>query len=108
MEATIGAQLKVVETGFHRRQKHEAAALVKLLSPKMRDALEALERLLESKDEKVLANALALYFKTYRDAVNDVNTDQMQRLIANVKFGGPRQLEVDDDEPQIDYSVREV
>lgn len=100
----MGAQLKVVEQGFHRRQKHEAAVLVKLLSPEMRDAVDSLKELMASEDEKVKANALKMFFEVYRNAVNDVNTDQLQRLLANSKYGGPKELEVDDDTPDIDFT----
>ncbi len=99
----MGAQLRVVERGFARRQKHESAALLKILSKSTQEAVDALEKLLKSQDEKIVLGAAKAVIELQRDLANDINTDDLQRLIANVKYGGPKELE-EDDTPSIDFS----
>lgn len=56
-------------------------------------------------DDKTKLAAASKLLDLQRQVAADINQDELQRLIANVKFGGPRQLEVDDDTPAIDFSV---
>ena len=99
----MGAQLKVVERGFARRQKHENKKLLDILSKESQDAVDALVRLLKSQDEKIVLGAAKAVIELQRDLANDINTDDLQRIIANVKYGGPKELE-EDDTPMIDFN----
>lgn len=56
-------------------------------------------------DDKTKLAAASKLLDLQRQVAADINQDELQRLIANVKFGGPKELEVDDDTPQIDFSV---
>ena len=99
----MGQNLKVVQRGFARRQKHENAALLKLLSKESADAVDTLNKLLKSEDDKVKLGAAKAIIELQRDLANDINTDDLQRLIANVKYNGPGELE-EDDTPQINFT----
>lgn len=100
----MGAQLKVVERGFARRQKHDMAATLRKLTKESDGAVETLVALMASEDEKIRLGAASKIIDLQRQIANDINTDDLQRLIANVKFGGPKELEVDDG-PEVDFSI---
>ena len=56
-------------------------------------------------DDKTKLAAASKLLDLQRQVAQDINQDELQRLIANVKFGGPRQLEVDDDDtPDVDFT----
>lgn len=105
----MGANLKVREVGFHRKQKHDLNATLKKLTKESDGAVETLVALMASEDEKIRLGAASKIIDLQRQIANDINQDELQRLIANVKFGGPKQLEVDEDDnmPAIDYSIQE-
>ena len=99
----MGQNLKVVEQGFHRRQKHELSPLLKILTAEQQDAVDNLLFLMKSSEDKIKLQATEMYFKYLREISKDINDDQMQRLIANAKFGGPKELEMDDT-PSVDFN----
>lgn len=102
----MGAQLKAVQRGFARRQRHENAALLKLLTRESQDAVNTLSKLMGSQDEKIKLEAAKAVIKFQQDLANDINTDDLQRLISQVKYGGPQQLDVEeDDTPSLDFST---
>jgi endonuclease III len=107
MEAPLGAQLRVREQGFHRRQSHPLSKVLKALTAESQDAVDILVKLMNSKttDDKTRLAAASKLLDLQRQVAADLNQDELQRLIANVKFGGPTQLEVEDDSPQIDFST---
>lgn len=106
MEATIGAQLKVRESdGFHRRQSHDLAKMLRSMNKESEEALKVLLKLMESTDERIRLESVKLFMTIYKEIANTINDDQMRRLIAAAKFGGPRQLEIDeDDTPLVDFN----
>lgn len=106
-EANIGAQLKTREIGFKRRQNHPLNKVLKSLTAESENAVEILVKLMTSPDtdDKTKLAAASKLLDLQRQVAADINQDELQRLIANVKFGGPKELEVDDDTPQIDFSV---
>jgi len=110
MEVAIGAQLKVRESeGFHRRQSHDLAKLLRSMNKESDEALQVLLKLMESEDEKIRLEAVKLFLTTYKEIAKDINNDQFTRLLANHKYKGPQQLEVEDDTPMIDFnSIQDV
>lgn len=102
----MGAQLRVVEQGFHRRQSHDLTKLLRALSKESDNVVEVLLKLMKSESDKIKMAAVAKFFDIQYEVAEAINRDQMQRLLANAKYGGPKQLGVDDDDdtPQIDFS----
>jgi hypothetical protein len=103
----MARHLKVVEQGFARKNKHELSAILKKLTAESEGAVEKLVFLMmKSGDEKLQLLAASKILDMQREIARDINNDQLQRIIGNVKFGGPRQLstEEEDDMPQIDFS----
>lgn len=103
----MGAQLAVREVGFARRQNHPLKKLLNSLTKESEDAVEILVALMTGKDtdDKTKLAAASKLLDLQRQIAQDINQDELQRLIANVKFGGPKQLETEDDTPQIDFST---
>lgn len=103
----MGANLKVREVGFHRRNSHPLKKLLASLTKESEDAVEILVALMTGKDtdDKTKLAAASKLLDLQRQIAQDINQDELQRLIANVKFGGPKQLETEDDTPQIDFST---
>lgn len=107
MEAPLGAQLAVKEVGFHRRQNHPLKKLLASLTKESEDAIEVILKIMNDKevDDKTRLAAASKLLDLQRQVAQDINQDELQRLIANVKFGGPKQLEVDDDDtPDVDFT----
>jgi hypothetical protein len=107
----MARHLKVTERGFARKNKHELTALLKKLNAESDSAVEILVYLMNKKDQddKIVLQAASKLLDLQREVAQDINNDEMQRLISNVKFGGPKQLEVDDDDtPQIDFSGEDL
>ncbi len=106
MEAVIGAQLKVAhEVGFARRQNHPLSKLLKSLNAESQDAVDVLVALMKSESEKMRKDAAIAVLEFQESVSKTIENDQLTRLMANAKYGGPKQLEVDDDTPQIDFST---
>ena len=105
----MGANLKVREVGFQRKQTHPLSKVLKSLTAESQDAVDILVGLMNNKDtdDKTRLAAASKLLDLQRQVAADINQDELQRLIANVKFGGPKQLEleVDDDTPQIDFTT---
>lgn len=102
----MGAQLRIVEQGFHRRQSHDLTKLLRALSKESDNVVEILLKLMTSESDKIKMAAVAKFFDIQYEVAEAINRDQMQRLLANAKYAGPKQLGVDedDDTPQIDFS----
>lgn len=102
----MGRHLKAIEQGFARKSRHELAAILKKLTAESEDAVEKIVAIMnESKDDRLVLSAASKLLDMQRQIALDINNDNMQRLIANVKFGGPRQLSVeDDDTPKINFT----
>lgn len=68
--------------------------LLKELAKESKGAIATLARLMEtSQDEKVQARAAEKLLEYYGTIAREVNTDQLQRLIANARVGnGPTRL----------------
>ena len=59
----------------------------------------------EKSDSKTKLLAASKILEFQRQAAQDINQDELQRLIANIKFGGPKSLEYeDDDTPDVDFT----
>lgn len=105
----MGRPLKAVVRGFARRQKHESNALLKLLTPELKECVDNIVTLTKDKDAKIALAANQFILKLHGDLAAAINTDEMHRLIANAKFGGPRELELEDDTPDVDFgSIQEI
>jgi endonuclease III len=106
LESTLGANLRVREVGFKRKQNHPLNKVLKSLTAESENAVDILVKLMTSEDtdDKTKLAAASKLLDLQRQVAADINQDELQRLIANVKFGGPRELEVDDDTPQIDFT----
>lgn len=102
----LGAQLKVRESeGFHRRQSHDLAKLLREMNKESKPVLDVLLTLMKSEDEKIKLEAVKTFLNTYKDVAREINEDQLRRLLANAKFGGPKELEFDeDDTPQVNFN----
>lgn len=96
-------------TGFHRRQSHPLKDVLKKLNKESEGAVEKLVEIMNSKDAdlKTQLAAASKLLDIQRQIAADLNQDELQRMIANVKFGGPKELEVDDDTVAIDYSIQD-
>lgn len=107
LEIILGRHLKVTEEGFARKNSHELQSLLRLLDKEAKTVLEKLLVIIETcKDDKIVADAALKFLNFHREVAKDINQDKLQRLIANVKYGGPRQLSTEDDEdtPKIDFT----
>lgn len=81
--------------------------MLKSLTAESENAIEILVGLMTAKDtdDKTKLAAASKLLDLQRQVAQDINQDELQRLIANVKFGGPKQLEVDDDDtPDVDFT----
>lgn len=80
--------------------------MLKSLTAESEGAVEMLVAIMNNKDtdDKTKLAAASKLLDLQRQVAADINQDELQRLIANVKFGGPRQLEVDDDTPDVDFT----
>ena len=61
----------------------------------------------EDSDDKTKLAAASKLLEFQRQAAQDINQDELQRLIANIKFGGPKSLGYDpddDDTPDVDFT----
>jgi hypothetical protein len=103
----MGAQLAVREVGFARRQNHPLKKLLANLTKESEDAVEVILSIMndDKVDQKTRLAAASKLLDLQRQVAQDINQDELQRLIANVKFGGPKELETEDDTPAIDFSV---
>lgn len=83
--------------------------MLKSLTAESEGAVEMLVAIMNNKDtdDKTKLAAASKLLDLQRQVAADINQDELQRLIANVKFGGPRQLEVDDDTVAIDYTIHD-
>ena len=80
--------------------------MLKALTAESEDAVEILVTLMndEKADSKTRLAAASKLLDLQRQVAADINQDELQRLIANVKFGGPRELEIEDDSPDVDFT----
>lgn len=102
----MGAQLKVArEVGFARRQNHPLSKLLKSLTVESQDAVDTLVALMKSEDEKIKLSAATKLLEFQESVSKTIENDALMRVMANAKYGGPKELEVDDDTPAIDFSV---
>lgn len=92
--------------GFHRKQSHPLKDVLKKLNKESEGAVEMIVAVMNSAeaDDKTKLAAASKLLDLQRQVAQDINQDELQRLIANVKFGGPRQLEMDDDTPDVDFT----
>ena len=104
----MGANLKIAsEQGFRRKQNHPLTGILKKLNKEAEGAVEMLVTLMtaEDSDDKTKLAAASKLLEFQRQAAQDINQDELQRLIANIKFGGPKSLEYeDDDTPDVDFT----
>jgi len=93
----------VREVGFIRTNKHDIAPVIKKISKETDIIVDKLMKLVESEDPKVSHDACKTLLDYLERFTKLKDLDELQRLIANVKFGGPSQLE-QDDTPEINFS----
>lgn len=103
----MGRHLKVVERGFARKNTHELTKLLKSLEKESQEAVETLIALMKSTEvsDKIKLEAACKLLDMQKEVAESINTDELQRTIANFKFGGPRQLEEEDDVPEISFDI---
>ena len=104
----MGANLKIAsEQGFQRKQNHPLTTILKKLNKEAEGAVEMLVTLMTAKesDDKTKLAAASKLLEFQRQAAQDINQDELQRMIANIKFGGPKQLTYEDDAtPDVDFT----
>lgn len=102
----MGTYLKVVPTSFTRKQNHELTKVLKLLTQESASAVAALIELLHDKDPKIKLAAASKIIEHQESIAMQINNDQMQRLVANAKFGNALGggTDIDDDTPSIDFN----
>ena len=100
----MGANLKIREKSFHRKQAHPLAKVLKKLNVEAEGAVETLVALMSNEDPKIKLAAASKILDFQRDAAADLDRDELQRLIANIKYCGPQGETEEDDTPQIDFS----
>lgn len=103
----MGAQLKVAsEVGFARRQNHPLSKLLKSLTAESQDAVDTLVALMKSTDQKIKLAAATKLLEFQESVAKSIENDSLMRIMANAKYGGPKQLDYeDDDSPDVDFSV---
>lgn len=77
--------------------------LLRDLSRHSKDAIDKIVALMASKDEKVALAAAKTLLEMQTQVAKDMNTDQLQRLIAQVKLnlgGGKRLIPLKDDDDE--------
>jgi len=94
-------------------QSIDLKRLLRDVSKQARPALDALIGLLASKDEKIRLTAAKTLLELQVSVAKEINTDQMQRLIAEVKLTGASKRLVpigeDDNRPLVDFTtIREI
>jgi hypothetical protein len=88
--------------------------VLKRLSAQSKAAIDVLVKLLESKDERTRMSAATKLLDFQVQIAKEINADQMQRLIAQVKLGsdagGKSPLLVPEDKrPLVDFTtIREI
>lgn len=92
------------------KRKHSLDALHKDLDHASKEAVEVLLDIMQTtQDEKLKASCAEKLLKFKIDVATEIGTDQMQRLIAEIKFGGgqkQRNLTTDDDDrPILDFDT---
>lgn len=100
----MGANLKVVETGFLRKQTHDLNKPIRLIAKELESIIEKLVQLTESKDEKISKGACESLLDYMCKMTEQRDRDEIQRRLAHIKYGGgARTLETEDDTPLIDF-----
>lgn len=101
----MGVPLKVVETGFLKRQNHELSKPIRLIAKELEDIINRLLKLTESQDEKVAQKACESLLDYYAKMVEQKDRDEIQRRLAHIRYGGGKTLttEEEDDTPAIDF-----
>lgn len=106
----MGAQLKPVatEVGFARRQNHPLSKLLKSLTAESQDAVDVLVALTKSTDEKIKLAAATKLLEFQESVAKSIENDALMRVMANAKYGGPKELaEGEDETVLIDYTVQD-
>jgi hypothetical protein len=89
------------------KKDHELKKLVSSLKKISKKAIETLERGLDSEDERVRMLAAEKLLKFYVDTSNEINADELKRLLLEVKasglIGAGSTAREDDDTPALDF-----
>jgi oligoendopeptidase F len=89
------------------KKDHELKKLVSSLKKISKKAIETLEKGLDSQDERVRMIAAEKLLKFYVDTANEVNADELKRLLLEVKasglIGAGSTAQNDDDIPALDF-----
>lgn len=93
-------------------QSIDLKRLLKDVSKQSKPAVDALVKLLASQDEKIRLSAAKALLDLQVSVAKEINADQMQRLVAELKLSGgsKRLVEVEEDNrPLVDFTtIREV
>ena len=102
----MGANLKVAhEVGFARRQNHPLSKLLKTLTAESQDAVDELVKIMKtSESEKMRKECADIILSHLESVAKTIENDSLMRTMANAKYGGPKELEVDDDTPDVDFT----
>lgn len=110
--ATGSVQVVVTEERNFLAGTLDLKALGRQLKGLSKKALDKIEALLENPDPKMQLAAAQFLINMQIQVTKDMNTDQLQRLIAQVKLGsGRRELipvnpeDEEDKPPQLDFST---
>lgn len=89
--------------------------LLNSVAKESKNAVEALVGLLASKDEKIQLAAAKALLELHVSVAKEINSDQLNRLIAETKLGNGKRLvspnddDDDDDRPLVDFTtVQEI
>lgn len=88
------------------KKVHELTKFLKDLKKISKKAIETLERGLDSEDERVRMIAAEKLLKFYTDTANEVNADELKRLLLEVKLKGltgAGSTADDDSTPALDF-----
>lgn len=112
--ANIQVVMQPEEVNF-LTEKLDLDKLLKSVSRHTKVALDALVKLLESKDEKIRLTASTKLLELQVSLAKEISADQLQRLIAQARLAGPakRGVLIDEDEqnkrPLVDFNtIRQV
>lgn len=100
----MGAQLKVQEVGFLRRQSHDLKKPISLITKEAEKIVRRLLELIDSTDEKIAKDACDILLKHLSSMSEQRDRDEIQRRLAHLKYGGGKTFETEeDDTPLVNF-----
>jgi hypothetical protein len=103
----MGVHLKEKPLSFRRKNKHPLTKLLNDLTKETPRLVERLSELMESENEKIALGACEKMGNLITEISKEIERDDTTRTLGDFKYNanGARELEEDDDTPQIDFNT---